>query len=73
MQKGNGTFELAVWGEQAKGSSAVVVQLGAKYASVKVYDPTLGTGPIQTLADASSVPLKLSDHALVIEIEPPNP
>ncbi len=71
MQKSNGTFELAVWGEQAKGSSDVIVQLGAKYASVKVYDPTLGTGPIQTLANASSVPLKLSDHALVIEIEPP--
>lgn len=71
LQKSNGTFELAVWSEQAKGSNEVLVNLGVKYASVKVYDPTIGVAPIQTLANASSVPLKLSDHAFVIEIEAP--
>ncbi len=62
---------LAIWGEQAKGSNEVVMNLGVKYASVNVYDPTLGVAPIQTLANTSSVPLKLSDHAFVIEMESP--
>jgi hypothetical protein len=69
MQKSNGTFELAVWGEQAKGSNDIIVKLGATYGSVKVYDPTLGVAPIQTLANVSSVTLTLSDHAFIVEIE----
>ena len=69
MQKSTGVFELAVWGEQAKGSSDVTVQLGANYPSAKVYDPTVGVTPIQTLANVSAVPLTLSDHAFIIEIE----
>jgi hypothetical protein len=68
MQKSNGTFELAVWGEQAKGSSDIVVQLGGEYATVNVYNPTAGTEPIQKLAHVSSIPLKVSDHAFIIEI-----
>jgi len=71
LQKSNGTFELAVWGEHAKGSSDVVVQLGAKYPSVRVYDPTTGSAPIQNLANVSSVPLTVSDHAFIVEIESP--
>ena len=70
LQKSNGTFELAVWGEQAKGSSDASVSLGATYPTVKVYDTTAGTTPIQTLANVSLVPLSLSDHAYIIEIPP---
>ena len=36
LQKSNGTFELAVWGEQVKGTNDVTVNLGATYPSVKV-------------------------------------
>ncbi len=68
MQKSNGVFELVVWGEQAKGSSKVNVNLGAPHAAVKVYDPTVGIKPIETFANARSVPLTLSDHPLIIEI-----
>jgi hypothetical protein len=68
LQKSDGTFELAVWGEHAKSSSDVVVNLGASYASVKVYDPTVGTDPTQTLANVDSVPLTLTDHPVIIEI-----
>ncbi len=71
MQKSDGTFELAVWGEQAKGSNNVTVNFGVNRASVKVYDPTVGLKPIQTLANVSSAPLTLSDHALIVEIEAP--
>jgi hypothetical protein len=68
MQKSDGTFELAVWGEQVKGSNDITVSLGAACASVKVYDPTVGTAPVQTLANVNSVPLTVGDHALIIEI-----
>ena len=71
MQKSDGTFELAVWGEQVKGSNDINVNLGATYASVKVYDPTVGTAPVRTLAKVRSVPLTLSDHALIVEITSP--
>ncbi len=68
IQKSNGTLELALWGEQAKGSDDVTVKLGAVQASVKVYDPTLGTAAVQTLRNVSSVTLALSDHPLIIEL-----
>jgi hypothetical protein len=37
--------------------------------SVKVYDPTVGTTPVETYTDAGSVPLTMSDHALVLEVQ----
>ena len=45
------------------------VNLGGTYASVKVYDPTIGTSPTQTLSNVSSVPLTLSDHVMIIELK----
>jgi hypothetical protein len=69
MQKSDGVFALAVWGERAKGSDDLTVNLGAKYASVKVYDPTAGIAPIHTLANVNSVPLTLSDHAFIVVVE----
>jgi hypothetical protein len=68
LQKGNGTFELVVWSEKASGASSVTIQLGASHASVKVFDPTTGTIPIQTRDKTSSLALSLSDHPVVIEI-----
>lgn len=69
MQKSDGTFELAIWDERpGGGSDNVAVGLGAVRAVVKVYDPTMGTSPVQMLLNVSSVPLVLSDHPVVIEI-----
>ena len=68
MQKSSGTFELAVWGEQVKGTNELVVNLGATFPSAKVYDPTLRTEAIRTLSHVNSVSLSVSDHAFVIEI-----
>jgi hypothetical protein len=70
IQKSNGTYELAVWGERVKGSSNITVDLGGlPYASVKVYDPTIGTTPTQTLRSVASVPLSVSDHVLILEFK----
>lgn len=68
LQKSDGTFELVVWGERVSGSDNVTVNLGGTYASVKIYDPTVGTEATETLANVNSVALTLSDHPVVIEI-----
>ena len=71
MQKSSGVFELAVWGEQVSGSNNVNVRFGgATVSSVNVYDVTLGTTPVVTYADVRSVPLTMSDHAMIVEITP---
>jgi hypothetical protein len=68
LQKSNGAFELAVWGEQASGSNNITVSLGATFATVRIYDPAVGTSATQTLSKVAMVPLTLSDHPLIIEI-----
>ena len=67
--KNNGVFELLVWGEQVSGSNNVIVNFGRTHASVKIYDITAGTAPIQALTNVTSVPLTLSDHAVVVELD----
>jgi hypothetical protein len=68
LQKSNGTFELVVWNEKADGTNNITVDLGGIHPSVKVYDPTTGTSPIQTPAGVRSVSMTLSDHPVIIEI-----
>jgi hypothetical protein len=68
LQKSDGAFELEVWDENASGSNNITVNLGATFATVHIYDPTLGTSATQTLGKVASVPLTLSDHPLIIEI-----
>ncbi len=70
MQKSNGVFELAVWGEQTQGSSDVVVDLANPASKVNVYDVTIGAAPVQTAANVKSVALTVSDHAMIVEITP---
>jgi hypothetical protein len=69
LQKSNGMFELVVWSEKADGTNNVTVDLGGAHPSAKVYDPTTGTSPIQTLADVRSISLTLSDYPVIIEIQ----
>jgi hypothetical protein len=68
LQKSDGTFALIVWDEQLQGTSRVTVQLGGTVAAVRVYDPTIGTTPVQTHSKTSSLTLTLSDHPMVIMI-----
>jgi hypothetical protein len=68
LRKSNGTFELAVWGENAAGSNRVTVNLKVPAATVRVFDPTLGTAATRTLRQAASIPLTVSDHPLILEI-----
>jgi hypothetical protein len=69
LQKSSGVFELAVWGEQVAGANKITVDLGNTYANVTIYDTTLGTTPTQILTDVSLVPLTISYHAVILEIQ----
>jgi len=68
LQASDGTFQLIVWGERVKGEDTVTVALGGTHASVKVYDPTVGTDPVQSHTGIDSLKLTLSDHPLIIVI-----
>ena len=59
---------MIVWGERLRGEDHVMITLGVMYPSVKIYDPTIGTEPVQTLTSLSSLELTLSDHPIVIAI-----
>ena len=67
LQKSSGAFELVVWGEQVRGANNITVKLGGTHPKVMIYDTTVGTTPIQILNNVNSVPLTISDHALIIE------
>jgi hypothetical protein len=70
LQHSDGTFQLIVWGERLRGQDRVMVQLGITRASVRIYDPTTGVEPVQTLTNVSSLELTLTDHPFVIAISP---
>ncbi len=66
LQKSDGTFLLVVWGERLKGSDEVTVRLGATYPEVRIYDPTVGTEPVQTQQRVAELTLAVSDHPLIL-------
>jgi hypothetical protein len=69
LQKSESVFDLAIWGEQVKGTNDITVNLERPCASVKVFDPTAGVAPVRTIADANAVPLSVSDHPFILEID----
>jgi hypothetical protein len=68
MQKSNGKYDLAIWGEAfaSKTSSKITVNLGEAH-QVKVYDITQGTAPIREPGNVTSVQVTLTDHAVIVE------
>lgn len=68
LEKSDGTFELVVWSELLQGSSQVTVDFASPQHTVTVYDPTVGTTPVEMRSDAHSVDLTLSDHPLILEM-----
>jgi hypothetical protein len=68
LQRSDGVFQLLVWGEQVTGSNDVIVNLGSTPATVKIYDTAVGNTPIQNLTNVTSVPLTVTDHAMIVEI-----
>lgn len=73
LQKSTGQFELVVWDERAAGSDSVTISLRAPAAVIQVYDIVAGNQPVQTLHNARSVQLSLTDHAVVLELDAQHP
>ena len=70
LQKSDGKYELVIWGEKyTGGSDRITVNFGKKYKSVKIYDPTIGTEPIQSMEKVKSVSLTMTDHPFILEIK----
>ena len=70
LRHSDGTFQLVIWGERVSGEDRITVRFGAAHKQVKVYNPIVGTEPVETLANVSSVDLTLSNHPFVIAIAP---
>ena len=81
MEKSNGAFDIVVWNEaqlwnQTNNSeysvapTTVTVSLGNVYQTVEVFDPLIGSTPVETLQDVNSVSIGLTDHPLIVEVEP---
>jgi hypothetical protein len=70
LQRSDRAFHLIVWNERLSGFDDVTVRLGATWREIRIYDPTIGVTAIKSIENASSAPLQLSDHPLVIELAP---
>jgi hypothetical protein len=81
IEKSNGAYDIVVWNEpqiwnESTGTEIaaptvnVNVELGKTNSEVEVFDPLVGSTPIQTLTQVSSVQLGITDHPLIVEIEP---
>jgi hypothetical protein len=77
---GSGTaFDLAVWIDAtvynptnatdiAAPAYPVTVNLGATYSNVVVYDPMIGTTPIATYSNVSTISISVIDHPLIVQV-----
>ena len=75
LDKSDGTHVIAVWNEEQLWNTdtqtaipaqhvPVTVTLASAVATVLVYDPLVGTDPVQTLHNVSSVALDITDHPI---------
>ncbi len=68
LQKSDGVFYLVAWGEQVRGTNDVTITFANRQREVRIYDVTAGAAPLSTLTDIGDLHLKLSDHAMIVEI-----
>ncbi|MBY5697798.1 calcium-binding protein [Rhizobium leguminosarum] len=78
-EKSDGSYQIIIWNEPdiwnqssdtaiQAAATAVKVNLGASFGSVKVFDPLIGTTAIKSLSNVSSLTLDVVDHPLIMEI-----
>jgi hypothetical protein len=70
LQKSDGSFWLVVWDERVIGADHITVTFGKPQGWIKVYDVTRGEAPAATVTGVTSLPLWLTDHALILELSP---
>ncbi|MCD7974032.1 MAG: T9SS type A sorting domain-containing protein [Candidatus Azobacteroides sp.] len=81
LQKNDGTMMLVIWGEKfARNAVAdeVTVEFDQAFEKINVYnpaqytdaDPEIGTRPVATYENVSSIDLAVLNHPFIIEIDP---
>jgi Ca2+-binding RTX toxin-like protein len=81
LEKSNGSFDLAIWDEPeiwnpttlqeiSVPATTVTVTFGLVAGTVEVFDPLYGTSPIATYSDVTQIAVAITDHPLIIEIDP---
>src|ERR1700712_3015790 len=79
LDKSDGSHLIAVWNEEQLWNTdtlttmlathyPVTVTLDGTYRTVLVFDPTVGTAPIQTLTNVAQVSLNLVDHPYIVQV-----
>jgi hypothetical protein len=81
LEKTTGVFDIVTWAEPqiwnaithsqvTAATQSITVQLGSTYQKVEVFDPTVGSAATQVLTNVSSVDLGLTDHPLIVQVNP---
>ncbi|OAV56179.1 calcium-binding protein [Rhizobium sp. WYCCWR10014] len=79
-EKSDGSYQIIIWNEPdiwnqssdtaiQAATTAVKVNLGTSFGSVKVFDPLTGTTAIKSLSNVSSLTVNVVDHPVIIDIE----
>jgi hypothetical protein len=50
-------------------AAVVTVEFGSPHGAVSVYDPLVGTTPVQTESDTASVTVRLLDHPVIVSVD----
>jgi hypothetical protein len=81
LEKSSGVFDIVLWSEPANWDDGrhqpidtppapVTVTLTGAAGTIAVYDPTVGSAPIERARDVTALVVGLSDHPLIIEVRP---
>lgn len=69
LQKANGEFYLLIWDEQTTSGTTDNITVTFPVATTATeYDTVVGTSPVNTFTSTTSIPLTLSDHAVILAI-----
>jgi hypothetical protein len=79
LDKSDGSHIIALWNEEQLWDTTsltalpatthnVTLTLDKLYDTVKVYDPTIGTAPIETLTNVRQLSLAVVDHPLLVDV-----
>jgi len=79
IEKSSGVYDIVVWAEPqiwnagsatpiAAPSTAVTINLGARFRQVQIFDPLMSAAPVGAASNANSVTINLVDHPLIVQV-----
>jgi len=67
FRKSDGAYWLAIW-DETPGARTITLKVGSTANSIKVYDPTIGTNPIQRVTNTKTASISINDRPMLIRI-----